>query len=288
MKYEFILNNLHQGSISSWCRVFNVSRQGFYSWLKRPLSLREIANQQLDSKIKKAFDKHKARYGAPRITQELKATGESASQKRIARRMQVLQLKAKQARKYRVTTDSQHKKPVAPNLLKQDFVAHCPNQKWVGDITYLWTQSGWLYLATVMDLHSRKIIGWSMSNRINKELVCDALLMAIWRRHFPKNVIVHTDRGSQYCSDKYQQLLLDNQLICSMSGKGNCYDNSAMESFFHTLKVECTHDYHFLNREEAKQTIFDYIETYYNRIRRHSNNGYLSPDEFELNGKRAS
>ena len=270
------------------CRVFCVSRTGYYSWLKRPVSPRTLANQELDRKIKDIFDKHESRYGSPRITEELQAQSETVSHNRVANRMRAMNLKAKQAKKFKVTTDSNHKKPVAPNLLEQDFNALKPNQKWVGDITYLWTQSGWLYLATVMDLYSRKVIGWSMSKRINKELVCDALLMALWRRQFPKDVIVHTDRGSQYCSDKYQKLLADNNLICSMSGKGNCYDNSAMESFFHTLKVECTHDYHFLTREETRKVVFDYIETYYNRIRRHSNNGYLSPDEFELNYKRAS
>jgi len=288
VKYAYILEHQIFWTVSGLCRALQVSSQGYYAWLKRPLSPRAQANQELDPKIKEIFDQHKSRYGAVRITEELKAQGETASENRVAKRMKVLKLKAKQAKKFKVTTDSQHNKPVAPNLLEQDFNSLRPNQKWVGDITYLWTQSGWLYLATVMDLYSRKIIGWSMSNRINKELVCDALIMALWRRHFPKNIIVHTDRGSQYCSDKYQQLLTDNHLICSMSGKGNCYDNSAMESFFHSLKVECTHEHHFLTREDAKQTVFDYIETYYNRIRRHSNNDYLSPDDYELNFKRAS
>ena len=288
MKYAYILDHQLFWTVSGLCRALQVSSQGYYAWLKRPLSPRAHANQELDPKIKEIFNTHKSRYGAVRITEELKAQGETASENRVAKRMKVLKLKAKQAKKFKVTTDSRHNKPVAQNLLKQDFVSHQPNQKWVGDITYLWTQSGWLYLATVMDLYSRKVIGWSMSNRITKDLVCDALTMALWRRHFPKNVIVHTDRGSQYCSDKYQKLLADNDLVCSMSGKGNCYDNSAMESFFHTLKVECTHDYHFLTREDAKRTVFDYIESYYNRIRRHSNNGYLSPDEYELNFKRAS
>lgn len=245
------------------------------------MSQREQSNLYLDRKIKDIFEYHKARYGAPRITKELNALGEPVNQNRVAKRMQVLQLKAKQARKFKVTTDSRHNKPVAPNLLQQDFMAKQPNKKWVGDITYVWTQSGWLYLATIMDLYSRKIIGWSMSNRMTKDLVCNALMMALWRRNFPKKVIVHTDRGSQYCSDKYQQLLSDNQLICSMSGKGNCYDNSAMESFFHSLKVECIHEKYFLTREKAKQTVFEYIETYYNTIRRHSTIGYVSPDDYE-------
>ena len=232
MKYEFILNHLDEGSISSWCSVLDVSRPGFYSWKNRPLSQREQSNQQLDKKIQN--------------------------------------------------------KPVAPNRLAQDFTATHANEKWVSDITYCWTQSGWLYLAVVMDLFSRKIIGWSMSNRMKKELVCDTLLMALWRRSFPKNVIVHSDRGSQYCSDKYQKLLSDNHLLCSMSGKGNCYDNSAMERFFHSLKVECLYDEYFLTREDAKQTLFEYVETYYNRERRHSTIQYMSPDEYEYNFLNAS
>lgn len=252
------------------------------------MSPREQYNQHLDRKIKDIFERHKARYGAPRITEELNADDELVSQNRVVRRMKALNLRAKQARKFKVTTDSQHNKTVAPNLLAQDFTATHPNEKWVSDITDCWTQSGWLYLAVVMDLFSRKIIGWSMSNRMKKERVCNALLMALWRRSFPKNIIIHSDRGSQYCSDKYQKLLSDNHLLCSMSGKGNCYDNSAMESFFHSLKVECLHDEYFLTREDAKQTIFDYIETYYNPERRHSTNLYLSPDEFELNYKKAS
>jgi len=252
------------------------------------MSPREQSNQHLDRKIKDIFERHKARYGAPRITEELNADGESVSQNRVVRRMKALHLRAKQAKKFKVTTDSQHNKPVAPNHLAQDFTATYPNEKWVSDITYCWTQSGWLYLAVVMDLFSRKIIGWSMSNRMKKELVCDALIMALWRRSFPKKVIVHSDRGSQYCSKKYQKLLSDNYMRCSMSGKGNCYDNSAMESFFHSLKVECLHDEYFLTREDARQTLFDYIETYYNPERRHSTNQYLSPDEFELNYENAS
>jgi len=275
------MDNRHRWFVLSMCRVFNVSSQGYYSWLKRPLSKQAQSNQQLDTKIKETFEQHKKRYGAPRITKELNALGVPVSQNRVAKRMQLLQLKAKQARKFKVTTDSRHNKPVAPNLLNQDFMAKQPNKKWVGDITYVWTQSGWLYLATIMDLYSRKIIGWSMSNRMTKKLVCNALIMALWRRNFPKKVIVHTDRGSQYCSAQYQQLLTDNQLLCSMSGKGNCYDNSAMESFFHSLKVECIHEEYFLTREEAKQTVFEYIETYYNTERRHSTIGYVSPEEYE-------
>ena len=170
MKYGFRLNHLDDGSISSWCRELDASRPGFYSWKKRPSSQREQSNQQLDQKIQKVFEHHKARYGSPRITEELNADGESVSQNRVARRMIAMNLRAKQVRKFKVTTDSQHHKPVAPNRLAQDFTATHPNEKWVSNITYCWTQSGWLYLAVVMDLYSRKIIGWSMSNRIKKSV----------------------------------------------------------------------------------------------------------------------
>ena len=265
----------------SQCRVFNVSRPGYYHWLKRLPGPRDQSNVILDAKIKKIFAEHKGRYGAPRITQELRDQGEQVSQKRVAKRMNVLNLKAKQARKFKVTTDSHHSHPVAPNVLGQNFTAHRPNEKWVQDITYVWTSAGWLYLAVVIDLFNRQVIGWSMSHRINQELVCNALTMALWRRHFPKHVIVHSDRGSQYCSKRYQQLLKDNKLMCSMSGKGNCYDNAVAESFFHSLKVECIHGERFNTREEAQQTIFEYIEIYYNKTRRHSALGYLAPEQYQ-------
>lgn len=183
---------------------------------------------------------------------------------------------------WQATTNSHHSLPVAPNLLQQDFSAERPNQKWVSDITYLATDEGWLYLAVVLDLYSRKVVGWSMSERMTATLVCDALSMAIFRRHRPRNVIVHSDRGSQYCSREHQQLLNKHGLICSMSKKGDCFDNAAMESWNHSLKVEAIHGERFVTREQAKAQVFDYIEVYYNRQRLHSTLGYLSPAEFEL------
>lgn len=281
MKYAFIKENKDNWSIRSQCRVFNVSRPGYHQWVKRPKSARQEANDILDVKIKKIFEVHKNRYGAPRITEELKDDGESISEKRVASRMKSLDLKAKQAKKFKVTTDSNHNNPIAPNVLDQNFTASHPNEKWVQDITYIWTTAGWLYLAVVIDLFNRQVIGWSMSRRINQALVCDALTMALWRRHFPKHVIAHSDRGSQYCSNKYQQLIKDNKMMCSMSGKGNCYDNAVAESFFHSLKVESIQGERFKTREEAQQTIFEYIEIYYNKVRRHSTLGYQSPERFE-------
>ena len=240
-----------------------------------------MSHEKLDSEIIELFEVHKGRYGSPRITLALKDNGWCVNHKRVERRMVALGLRAKQVKKFKATTDSKHALPVAENRLQQDFTANRPNEKWVGDITYVWTAKGWLYLAVFIDLFSRQVIGWSMSKRINKALVCDALLMSLWRRNFPKGVIVHNDRGSQYCSKKYQQLLKDNKLICSMSGKGCCYDNAVAESFFHSLKVECVYDYAFGEREQAKKIIFDYIEIYYNKQRLHSSIGYKTPERFE-------
>ena len=281
MRYDFIKMHKKAYPVTLMCGILGVSSSGFYQWLGRVLSPHACANDNLDCKIITIYRQHKGRYGSPRIHRELVETGEYTSRQRIARRMQKLGLKAVQARKFKVTTDSNHDKPVAKNLLQQDFSAAYKNQKWVTDITYIHTREGWLYLATVMDLYSRAIIGWSMGKRIDKGLVCDALTMALFRRKFPKGVMVHSDRGSQYCSKQYQKLLQNNALICSMSGKGCCYDNAAMESFFHSLKVELVHRVTYNTRREAKHDIFDYIETYYNLKRRHSANNFQAPFVFE-------
>lgn len=190
-------------------------------------------------------------------------------------------LRAKAAKKFKATTNSKHDLPVAPNRLQQEFTASAPNQKWVSDMTYLWTEEGWLYLAVVVDLYSRLVVGWAMAERMTAQLVCDALSMALWRRHRPTGVIVHSDRGSQYCSKVYQDLLQRHGLLCSMSAKGNCYDNACAESFFHTLKVELIHGERITSRERMRQCVFEYIEVDYNRIRRHSACGYISPAAFE-------
>ena len=189
--------------------------------------------------------------------------------------------RAKAAKKYKATTNSKHTLPVAPNLLEQNFHAEAPNQKWVSDITYLWTDEGWLYLAVVLDLHSRLVVGWAMAERMTSKLVCDALTMALWRRKRPSGVIVHSDRGSQYCSQEYQRLLHGNQLICSMSKKGDCYDNAAMESWNHSFKVEAIHGEKLSTRDDTKAHVFEYIDVYYNRKRLHSKLGYLNPEAFE-------
>jgi len=235
----------------------------------------------LDKRITDIFNAHKSRYGAQRIADELHADGEICSKNRVAKRMRHLKLRAKAKKKFKVTTDSKHNLPVAPNLLNRDFSATAPNQKWVGDISYVWTDEGWMYLAVVIDLYSRVVIGWSIQSTMSRKLVCDAFMMALWRRGFPRDVLFHSDRGSQYCSHDYQNLLKTYGLTCSMSRKGNCWDNAVSESFFHSLKTELIYSERYATREIAKQSIFQYIEGYYNRVRRHSTIGSVSPEMFE-------
>ena len=277
--------NQHSGMfrITSMCRVLRVSRSGYYAWRSRQErpSAREQRRGLLDERVSKAFDARKGRSGSPGLTRDLAEQGYPCDRKTVAASLRRQGLRAKAAKKFKATTDSNHTRPVAANLLAQDFSAEAPNQKWVGDITYLWTEEGWLYLAVVIDLYSRRVVGWSLSERMSATLVCDALQMALWRRRMPTSVLVHTDRGSQYCSIAYQALLSKHGLICSMSATGNCYDNACAESFFHTLKVEAVHSMRFTTREQMRQAIFEYIEVDYNRTRRHSANGYVSPMAFE-------
>lgn len=270
-------------SIAFLCRVFSVSRSGFYDWRHRQHqpSQRQERMQTLDTQVKQAFAARRSRYGAPRLALDLLDQGLHHDRKTVAKSLQRQGLRAKAARKFKATTNSRHHLPVAPNRLEQNFSAAAPNQKWAGDITYLRTGEGWLYLAVMIDLYSRNVIGWSVSDRMTTALVSDALRKALWLRKMPKGVIVHSDRGSQYCSHEYQQLLRDYQLVCSMSGKGNCYDNACVESFFHTLKVEAIHGEHFATRDALTLALREYIEIDYNRTRRHSTLGYISPAQFE-------
>jgi transposase InsO family protein len=270
-------------SIKAMARVLEASRSGFYAWRQRKdrPSPRQRCREVRDAKIKAVFEAGKGRNGAIRVARDLADLNVKCNRKTVGDSLRRQGLRAKAARKFKATTNSKHNLPVAPNLLEQDFDAEHPNQKWVGDITYLWTDEGWLYLAVMIDLHSRKVIGWAMSERMTATLVCDALKMALWRRKKPKGVIVHSDRGSQYCSKDYQKLIAGHQLLCSMSAKGNCYDNACAESFFHSLKVETIHGERFATRQAMKETVFEYIEVDYNRTRRHSANGYLSPEAFE-------
>jgi putative transposase len=261
--------------------MFSIERSGYYAWLKRKPGKRQQSNEKLDKKILQTFESHKGRYGAPRITDELRDQNEQCSKHRVARRMKHLGLRAKAKKKFKVTTDSTHHLPVADNLLARDFSATAPNQKWVGDISYVWTDEGWLYLAVVIDLYSRAVIGWSIKPTMSRDLVCDALMMALWRRGFPRGVLFHSDRGSQYCSCDYQKMLKYYGFTCSMSRKGNCWDNSVAESFFHSLKTELIYTERYKTRENARESIFQYIEVYYNRVRRHSANGSIAPMVFE-------
>ena len=281
MRYRFIDEHKKAWPVNLMCSVLSVSRSGYYDWTGRGASQRAQANRELDRRIRDIFACHRQRYGVPRITDALHDEGVECSENRVARRMRALGLKAIQAKKFKVTTDSNHSKPVAPDLVEQDFSAVAPNQKWTSDITYIWTDEGWLYLAVVMDLYSRAIVGWSMNRRMTQQLVCDALTMALFRRGFPKGTIIHSDRGSQYCSKGYQQLIKINSLRCSMGRRANCYDNAAMESFFHTLKVELVHREHYTSRRLAKSSIFEYVEMYYNRKRKHSAIGHRIPMLFE-------
>ncbi|MDX6040136.1 IS3 family transposase, partial [Scandinavium lactucae] len=230
-----------------------------------------------DAAVRQAFTEAKQRYGAPRLADVLP----EYNVKTIAASLRRQGLRAKAARKFSPVSYREHGLPVSENLLKQNFYASGPNQKWAGDITYLRTDEGWLYLAVIIDLWSRAVIGWSMSSRMTAQLACDALQMALWRRKRPENVIVHTDRGGQYCSADYQALMKQHNLHGSMSAKGCCYDNACVESFFHSLKVECIHGERFISREIMRATVFNYIERDYNRWRRHSACGGLSPEQFE-------
>ena len=242
----------------------------------------ERARRRLDDRVKVAFKRSKGRNGALRLQADLEAQGFHYDVRTIRASMKRQNLVAKAARKFVVTTDSNHPLPVAPNLLERDFDADQPNQKWVQDITYLMTSEGWLYLAVVIDLYSRTVVGWSMSETMKASLVVDALKTALWRRGFPKGVIVHSDRGSQYCSHEFRNLLTKHDLVQSMSRRANCWDNAVAESFFHSLKVESVQYEPIRSRLEMRQAVFEYIEVDYNRTRRHSALGYLSPLNYEL------
>jgi len=261
--------------------VLKVSRRGYYDWLNRPESKRSQVNRELLGEIRRIFMANREVYGAPRIHDALVEMGYECGIKRVARLMQVANIVPKTVRKFRVTTDSRKSRYPAQNLLKQNFTARSENEKWVADVTYIPTREGWIFLAVVLDLFSRRVIGWSMAERLTSALAQQALQNAIDLREPACEVIVHSDRGKEYYASDYQSLLSDNGLICSMSRKGNCYDNAAMESFFHSLKVEQVHHDDYRTRQAARSVIFDYIEVFYNRQRKHSYCGYQSPVNYE-------
>jgi len=263
------------------CQVLSVSENGYYNWRTRGKSQRKQDDDTLAERIEDAYHQNKGKYGSPRIHAELKAQGVHCARKRVARLMREKQLSARKKRRRACTTNSEHRFPIAPNLLKRDFTADAPNKKWMSDITYIETREGWLYLAGIIDAYSRKIVGWSMSTHHDAELVKAALHLALVRRHPGAELIHHSDRGSEYASSRYQQQLLEHRIYVSMSKKGDCYDNAVIESFWATVKEECCGNKIFSSRKEAKIAIFEYIEIYYNRKRRHSSLGYLSPVEYE-------
>ncbi|EDR2901203.1 IS3 family transposase [Salmonella enterica subsp. enterica] len=283
MKYVFIEKHQAEFNIKAMCRVLQIARSGWYVWHQRRHQINQRQRFRLvcDNVVREAFSDAKQRYGAPRLTDELRAQGYQFNVKTVGASLRRQGRRAKASRRFRPVSYRKHDLPVSENLLKQDFYASGPNQKWVGDITYLRTGEGWLYLAVVIDLWSRSVIGWSMSSRMTAQLACDALQMALWRRKCPENVIVHTDRGGQYCSTDYQSLLKRHNLRGSMSARGCCYDNACAESFLHTLRVECIHGEDLVSREIMRTAVFNYSECDYNRWRRHSACGGLSPEQFE-------
>lgn len=269
------------------CTVLSVTRSAYYAWAKAVQTSKAKQDAALKSVITSVFTKNRAVYGTRRLKKVLEKQGYTASRRRIGRLLQEAQLRCKTKRRFKATTNSKHNLPVAPNQLDRQFNVNKPDQAYVGDITYIHTQQGWLYLAVVIDLYSRQVVGWSMAEHMRATLVNDALIMAIWKRKPKKGLLWHTDRGSQYASDSHRKLLKQQGIIQSMSRKGNCWDNAVSESFFHTLKTECVNHENYATREAARKSIFDYIEVFYNRQRLHSNNGYLSPVEFERQHKAA-
>jgi putative transposase len=281
VKFAFISAEKAQYSVSLLCSVLEVSRSGYYAWCTRPPSQRAIDDRELAEDIRNIHDSSKQRYGSPRIHEELAANDTRVGRKRVARLMKENGLNARIKRRFVKTTDSKHDFPIAPNLLQRDFTADAPNEVWVGDITYLDTREGWLYLAVLIDLYSRRVVGWAMSERIDTALAMNALNMALARRNPRRGLIHHTDRGCQYASHEYRRQLRGIGAVCSMSRKGDCWDNAVAESFFASLRKELTNRVVFLSRDAARSNVFEYIEAFYNRVRRHSTINYQSPNNFE-------
>ena len=280
MRYAFIKEHRYQWAISLMCRVLEVAVSGYYDWLGRPVSKRAKENEMLKEKIIMFHCGSRCTYGSPRIHKDMRQAGYPVSENRVARLMRLQDIRGKAKRKFKTTTTSKHTRPRVENLVKQDFTATEPNKLWVSDITYIATLEGWLYLAVILDVFSRKVIGWAFSERLTDDLVLSALTMAKHQRQTPTGLIHHSDQGSQYASHDFQASLHQDDIIQSMSGKGNCYDNALVENFFATLKTEEA-DSPYETRQQAITSIFRYIETFYNPNRRHSSLNYLSPNDFE-------
>jgi transposase InsO family protein len=284
MKYQFIEQYKHEFPIVVMCKILGVSESGLYAWRKRPTCQRKREDAQLAQEIRQVFVTHRGRYGSPRIHMELKDQGRSISRKRVARLMRETDMSARRKKRRVLTTRRDTSHPVAPNVLHREFTATEPNQKWATDITYIPTIQGWLYLAVILDLYSRAVVGWSMSASCDEELVAKALHMAICRRRPGEGLLHHSDRGCQYTCYTYRRRLEQAGIVISMSRKGNCWDNAVMESFFGSLKEECVGSTVYPSHEQARRSLFEYLEVYYNRQRRHSTLGYVSPLIYEQRG----
>jgi putative transposase len=282
VKFAFIAVEKAHFPVAVLCSLLDVSRSGFYAWAERGPSARSAEEEKLSVQVAAIHKASRETYGSPRVHAELKADGVAVGRKRVARIMGKLGLASRRKRRFRATTDSRHNLPVAENALDRRFEVEAPNVAWVTDITYVWTAEGWLYLAAILDLFSRRVVGFAMSDRIDRALVLAALRHAAGQRVPSTGLMHHSDRGSQYASNDYQSALEELGVVCSMSRKGNCWDNAVAESFFATLKTELVYGQRFATRVEARTAIFDFIEGFYNRRRRHSTIGYLTPVEFEM------
>lgn len=281
MKYRFMDRYRSEFRVERMCKVLGVSRSGYYGWRKRPCSRRHRENEQVLMEIKESHERSKGTYGSPRVTADIRAKGIRCGKNRVARIMRKNGIASRSRRKFKATTHSKHNLPVAENLLEQKFVAEGPNKVWASDITYIQTLEGWLYVVVVLDVSSRRVVGWAMSDRLTAEFVIRALSQAIGGRRPASGLIFHSDRGIQYACTAFKDILNQYGFIQSMNRRGNCYDNALVESFFHTLKTEHVYHHRYTTRAEARQSIFEYIEMFYNRVRRHSTLGYRSPVSFE-------
>jgi transposase InsO family protein len=288
VKFAFVAAQLVAFPVAVICRVLNVSTSGYYAWTERGASRRSRRDLDLGAKVRAAHAASKGRYGSPRVHAELRAAGEKVGRKRIARLMKQAHLEGRKLRRFRKTTDSNHQLPIAPNLLERDFTATAPNQTWVTDITFLWTQQGWLYLAAILDLFSRRVVGWATSCTVDRHLALAALRMALRDRRPSEGLVHHSDRGSTYASGDYRSALEAHGIECSMSRKGDCWDNAVAESFFASLKREVEEIEGLESHAQANVILADYIDRFYNLQRRHSTIGYRSPTEFELMNRKES
>jgi transposase InsO family protein len=280
--YELVQSEKAHFPVSLICEAVGVSRSAFYAWLRGTPSQRALTNERVLTEIRAIHVEHRQRYGSPRVRAELRDRGFDVGKHRVARLMRENGLRARLRRRFKRTTDSGHKLPIAPNLLERRFTTSAPNQAWVGDITYIWTAEGWAYLAVLLDLYSRRVVGWALRRSLNRDLAVSTLRHALARRRPPPGLVHHTDRGCQYASGEYRRLLEKHRAACSMSAAGDCWDNAVAESFFATLKKELVHGCAFETRSEAYDAISDYIDNYYNPKRRHSAAENLSPINFEL------